>query len=413
MNSTLTLVRYAKLENGWRRGKIAKTSNGKIKHPYMMVGGQETEAPQGRYQILRYEGKKPIYDDLGNDPSEALCRFKAAEKQAEKRTEAIRAAEAAGLSIEREQPAATDTRKTLTALAASFLEKHENLPHRSDDSLEKYTLITKTFCQTCKARYPEDVTVDDVIRWCGWLQKERGYSDRTRSNLYQSLRGWLKYSGLDPAKLIDQGTHKLLKAYTVKKPDMYTPEQVQALIDAALDEHEALLWQFAYATGLRDSELRMVTRFDLHGLDTEPLLHVKERDELGQIKDGEERTVELAAVLVPKLKKWLKDNPKKILLFGTGNDQPDGHMLRTLKRTARRAGLNCGHCSGCKRKSEDAGCRLYTLHKFRRTYTTRMLKATNGDLRSVMDRTGHSDLKSVMRYLAPNASVRLAVNQAF
>lgn len=375
MNSTLTLVRYAKLESGWRRGKIVKTPNGKIKHPYMLVGGQEIEAPQGRYQSLHYDGKRPVYTDLGNDPTHALSKFKAAQMKAGKRVEAIRAAEAAGLTIKREQPAATDTRKTLTTLAGSFLEKHENLPHRSDDSLEKYKLITKTFCQTCKDKYPEDVTVDDVIRWCGWLQRERGYSDRTRSNLYQSLRGWLKYSGLDPAKLIDQGTHKLLKAYTVKKPDMYTPEQVQALMDAALDEHEALLWQFAYATGLRDSELRMVTRFDLHGLDTDPLLHVKERDELGQIKDGEERTVELAAVLVPKLKKWLEDNPKKVLLFGTGNDQPDGHMLRTLKRTARRAGLNCGHCSGCKRKSEDAGCRLYTLHKFRRTYTTTMLKA--------------------------------------
>ncbi len=169
MNSTFTLVRYAKLEKGWRRGKIVKTPNGKIKHPYVLVGGQEIEAPQGRYQILRYDGKRPVYTDLGNDPTQALSKFKAAEKQAEKKVEAIRAAEAAGLTIEHEQPAVKDNRKTLAALAASFLEKHEDLPHRSDDSLEKYTLITKTFRQICRAKYPEDVTVEDVIKWCGWL----------------------------------------------------------------------------------------------------------------------------------------------------------------------------------------------------------------------------------------------------
>lgn len=414
MNSTLSLIRYAKLEKGWRRGKIVKTPNGKIKHPYMMVSGQETEAPQGRYQILRYEGKKPIYDDLGNNPSEALSKFKVAQKQAEKRTEAIRAAEAAGLSIEQKHPEQTDRRKTLSTLAASFLEKHENLPHRSDDSLDKYTLITRTFLDICKARYPEDVTEEDVIRWCGWLQRERGYSDRSRSNMYQSLRGFLKFCGLNPVKLIDQGTHTLLLKYTKKKPDQYTPEEVQALMDAALDEQEALLWDFAYRTGLRDSELQRVARFDLHGLNgNSPTLHVKERDEYGNIKDGEEREVELAAVLVPKLQKWLKENPAKVLLFGTGNDKPDTKMLRTLKRTAKRAGLACGHCPGCKSKSPDSGCSLFTLHKFRRTYATRMLKATKGDLRSVMERGGWSDLDSVIRYLAPAESVRAAVDQAF
>ena len=32
MNSILSLIRYAKLENGWLRGKIIKQANGKIKH---------------------------------------------------------------------------------------------------------------------------------------------------------------------------------------------------------------------------------------------------------------------------------------------------------------------------------------------------------------------------------------------
>ena len=86
-------------------------------------------------------------------------------------------------------------------------------------------------------------------------------------------------------------------------------------------------------------------------------------------------------------------------------------MLLALKVTARRTGLNCGQCRGCKSTRNE--CSEFTLHRFRRTYTSRLLKATGGDLRSVMLRTGHEDLESVMRYLAPAAGIRDAVAAAF
>lgn len=417
MNSTLSLVRYAKLENGWRRGKIIKQANGKIKHPFMMVAGKETDAPQGRYQILQYDGTRPVYTDLGNDPMDAMSRFKAEEKKAEKRVDAIKAAEKAGLKIEEEEPAG-EKAKTLTSLATAFLEMHRNLPHRSNDSLSRYTLVTRTLLEQCRAKYPAQIKEDDVTRWAGHIQRELGYADRGRSNMYTSLRTFFRYCELDPAKLIGKGTHKLLKAYTKKRPDQYAAEQVSALIDAALNANEALLWDFAYKTGVRDSELKMITRHDLHGLNTsEPMLHVKERDEYGNIKDAEERKIELHPSLVPQLKKWLTENPKRILLFGTESDQPNDHLLRTLKRTAHRAKLNCGSCTGCKKFSErkhpDSGCGQFTLHKFRRTWGTQMLKATKGDLASVMERGGWSDVATLMRYLAPAESVRKAVNEAF
>lgn len=415
MNSTLAMVRYAKLENGWRRGKIIKQANGKIKHPFMLVGGVETDAPQGRYQIIRYNGTRPVYTDLGNDPTAAMSRFKAEESKAGKRVDAIKAAEKAGLKIEEEEPAG-EKAKTLTSLATAFLEMHRNLPHRSNDSLSRYTLVTRTFLEQCRAKYPAQVTVDDVSRWAGHIQRELDYADRGRSNMYTSLRTFLRYCGLDPAKIIDKGSHKLLKAYTKKKPTQYTPEQVQALIDVALDENEALLWDFAHKVGIRDSELKMVTRDDLHGLTTkEPVVHVKERDEFGNIKDAEERIIELHKSLVPQLKKWLKDNPDRRLLFGTEDDKPNEHLLRTLKRTAHRAKLNCGRCVGCQKfgRNTDSGCANYTLHKFRRTWSTSLLKATHGDLAAVMLRAGWSDPATAMRYMAPAESVRKALDDAF
>jgi integrase len=404
MNRTLTLVRYATIDGkGWRHGAVVLNKNGKLKADVMTVGGREVHCPTGRYQLLKYEGAKPVYVNLGDDPTDALNRFRAEEQKRDARNAAI----AAGLEVVTPEDAA---RKSIKQCATDFLTMHRNLPHRSDDSVSVYTRITSTFLAACKAKYPEDVTQEDVLRWYGKLRQD-GYADRTRSNHYKSLRGFLKYCGVEPRKLIETGTHKLLNAYTKRVPNTYTPEQVSALIDASTDSNRALLWDFAYKTGLRDSELQHVARWDLYGLDSnDPRVHIKERDEYGRIKDAEEREIELHPSLVAPLKKWLKDNPKRTLLFGTANDKPDTKMLLALKGTARRANLNCGRCDGCTKRQQ---CKEYTLHRFRRTYTTRMLQATGGDLRSVMARTGHSDLTSVMRYLAPSQTIRTAVNLAF
>ncbi len=226
-----------------------------------------------------------------------------------------------------------------------------------------YTQLTTSFLACCKVSYPEQVTKHDVIRWHGWMRDKKKYTDRTCANLYISLRGFLRYCQLNPGVLIPQGTHKLLKTYTKKTVNTYTPEVVAQLIEASTDQNRALLWDFAYKTGLRDSELQAVTRYDLHGLETEnPMLHVKERDEYGNIKDAEEREIELHLSLVSPLREWLRNNPKRVLVFGTETDKPDTKMLKALKVTARRAGLNCGHCKGCKGKRYECG--EFTLHRF-------------------------------------------------
>ena len=91
MNRTLKLVRYAKLDKGWRRCPAVIQPNGKIKHPYMRVSGAEVLAPEGRYQIVRYEGSNPVYLDLGNDPTDALNRYKAEQGKQDARLAAIAA----------------------------------------------------------------------------------------------------------------------------------------------------------------------------------------------------------------------------------------------------------------------------------------------------------------------------------
>ncbi len=77
---------------------------------------------------------------------------------------------------------------------------------------------------------------------------------------------------------------------------------------------------------------------------------------------------------------------------------PNTKLLLALKTLARRGKLNCGRCEGCKSKRR--ACESFTLHKFRGTYITTLLR--NGiDLRTVQAYAGHKDIASTMRYLRP------------
>jgi integrase len=127
------------------------------------------------------------------------------------------------------------------------------------------------------------------------------------------------------------------------------------------------------------------------------VIHVREKDDLGfSIKDKAGRTVPIPDDLVKRLKVWKEAHGGRLVL-GTTNDTPNWKWLPLLKRLARNAGLNCGHCQGCREQDE---CERWFLHKFRATYTTNLLRA-GIDVRTVMQYTGHSNLETVMRYLSP------------
>lgn len=61
----------------------------------MRLGGGAIHCPNGRYQMRKYQGKNPVYTELGNDPTEALNRFRAEETKVKARAAAI----AAGLEV--------------------------------------------------------------------------------------------------------------------------------------------------------------------------------------------------------------------------------------------------------------------------------------------------------------------------
>ena len=101
-----------------------------------------------------------------------------------------------------------------------------------------------------------------------------------------------------------------------------------------------------------------------------------------------------------ELTAWKADHRTGLLILPTERNRPNGHLLRTLKRLAGRESLGCGHCDKCRGKSK--ACENWTLHKFRRTFATTLLR-DGVDLRTVQALMGHADLASTMRYLRPAA----------
>lgn len=71
------------------------------------------------------------------------------------------------------------------------------------------------------------------------------------------------------------------------------------------------------------------------------------------------------------------------LVFSTASGRRDTHMLRALKRNAKKAGLN----------PDD-----FWLHKFRATFATTHIQS-GANLRTVMTWMGQTNLESIIRYL--------------
>ena len=131
-------------------------------------------------------------------------------------------------------------------------------------------------------------------------------------------------------------------------------------------------------------------------------LRVRSKPQYGfGVKTWEQRNVPVPSDFLEELKQRQEKRAGQSLILGTKNRMPNTKLLLSLKHLARRAGLNCGRCNSCLERKE---CQEYTLHRFRRTYITKMLRALKGDLRTVMAYAGHKDINSTMRYLVPESA---------
>jgi len=379
-NQAVTLLLVAKIEKGWRRLPVAFGRNGKIRPHHAQIGDEQVHLAGSYYALRHFEGTKTVWTNVGENATDALA---ARNRELNVRRAKNMAVKAGVTVLEKD-----DARHTLASLKKRWLQKLEARGKKR--AIETMSVAIEDFLAVTGHTYPDQITEDSMLTLYAAL-RQRGNSDRTIYNKATSLGGWFKFMKLPVKEIIPENPD-----FTEKEVEIYSRQDLKALFDACKTQYARVVFRLLLQTGLR---MREAMHLGWHNVDFHAkVIRVRENRSVGStIKDRAERSVPLSDELITTLKAWRKVRPKMRLVVGTQRDAPNRKWLQTLKRTVRAAGLNCGQCEGCKGTKE---CSRWYLHKFRATYTTTLLR--NGvDVRTVMAFTGHEDLATALRYLAP------------
>ena len=184
--------------------------------------------------------------------------------------------------------------------------------------------------------------------------------------------------------------------------DVFSPEEVYALVRAAASEQDAAIYMTAAFTGLRRGEL-----IALHWRDVDfagSTIRVRGNYSEGVLttpKSGKVRAVPMAPDVASALARlgdrenWVGDDD--LVFVGVAGGYLDGSALR------RRYGAAL----------ERAGLRQLRFHDLRHTFGTRMIG--KADIRRVQEWMGHSSIQTTMQYLhyAPRDEDAQLVAEAF
>lgn len=377
-NVKVSLVRRCKTPSGWKFFPVAMTDRGRLKANTVIVDGTEVVFADGYYALRQYQGKKLVWTRIEGGASEAL----AALNLARKRSSAKAAATDAGIQVVEEAG-----RVTLRKAALLFEDDARQQGHLEAAELNKS--ITADYLVATGLTYVDEVSRDSVLKFHKYL-RSKGNGNRTVANKHRRLMSFFKFCKVDRSDM--PRTPK----YDKTIPTAYSKDE-NAKILAAADPYMRLAIELGLKTGLRDQELQHLEWSDINFEDSIVRITSKPHWRF-KVKDSEERDVPIPSDLVVRLRTRRLAHPKDVLVLPTANGKPNGKLLRMLKRLAKRAGLNCGVCSGCNGANKE--CQRWTLHKLRRSYATGLLR--NGvDLSTVQRYMGHADLESTLRYLSP------------
>ena len=387
--ATTLMIRHRGADGKWHRNPAARGANGRVRPGHALVKDKAVPVADGVYEIRYYEDRRVKYTSAGKNAADADAQRV---RQAQTASATV-AAEDAGLQI-----VVTEDRKTLKATAAAYIADAEGRGAMAAARMARSA--TKEFLALTKKTFVDEVRKEDFYRFHAALRK-RGCVDRTLANKHSRVTSWLRFGGIDKANIPPK------PKYEEALPTIYEPEQYQALL-AAADPYMRICILLALKCGLRDQELRHLEFRDLNLVKNTLLVRGKLKWGF-RVKDSEQRELPLPDDLVVELRAWQEGHAGKTLVLGTENDRPNSVLLESLKQLADDAKLSCGRCKGCARLKEAGyrgGCMEFTLHRFRRTYLTALLRS-GVDVRTVQRLAGHSDLESTLRYLRPASGPEL------
>jgi integrase len=374
------MVRFKDEDGKWKRRPAARGANGRVKPGHVLMNGKSKAVQDGAYELRHIVNRQPVYTPVGKRAADADAK----RARLEKTTAAIEAAKDTDVQI-----IALPGRRTLKDTAAAYISDAEG--RNANEAAEQARLVSAEFIDLMRKKqktYVDQIDRDDIFSFHSALRK-RGCADRTTANKHMRLASWLRFGGIDKAIIPP------VPRYEEKLPTVYTSDQIRALLVAA-DPYMRICILIGLKCGLRDQELMHLEFRDIDW--AERTLRVQKKEQWGfDVKTWEQREIPVPDDLLTELAAWKKAREGQSLILGTRNKKPNTKLLRTLKRMAHRAGLSCGRCTGCLDVHE---CQEFTLHRFRRSYLTTLLRS-GIDLRTVQAYAGHKDLASTMRYLRP------------
>ena len=165
--------------------------------------------------------------------------------------------------------------------------------------------------------------------------------------------------------------------------DVFSPEEVMALVRAAESEQDAAIYLTAAFTGLRRGELTALRWRDVDFPGS--VIRVRASYAAGALttpKSGKLRSVPMAPQVAETLARLGRTAPDDGLIFlGEGGGYLDGSALRRRYKLA----------------LEKAGLRSLRFHDLRHTFGTRAI--AKADILRVKEWMGHADVATTMRYL--------------
>ena len=375
----LTLCWVTKVGNNWRYFPCWMESvHGSIqpRHGVVRIKGKDgkpvpVEYPEGRYVIRGYEDRRTVYYPVAScNPRDAYVALK--RKQA-----ALAATEGPQSILSRVKTA-----------AASYIKETARDGHL--EASEQARLVLTEFVPVLKGLdYIRAINKEHVKTFRDKL-KARGLSDRTIANKLARLKSFLRFCKV-PVDWMP-APPKPEKGL----PTIYNPDQLKAITEAA-NPYMRKVILLCLQLGLREQEAMYAEFSDVD-------FHLGEFRVQGKsaygfaVKDKEARDVPIPSELLEQLAQWQRERPDCNLILPTKSGKPNTHLLRTLKRLAKSAELNCNRCDGCSGALGE--CQEWTLHRFRRTAITTWLRS-GIDLRTVQAWAGHSDATTTSRYLRP------------
>lgn len=281
--------------------------------------------------------------------------------------------------------------QVLNPLAARRREKQETLT----SAVERYTDEVKAnkahrtwtayrnslrhFLASCDKSIVQQVAREDLLALKVYCKNVKKHANGTVYNNFLNIMVFFKWANHPTGIKADDWPKK-----PKPDPEEFSDEELEAMFKVADAEERLILKSFLFSA-MREGELAHLTYGDIDFRDSLWRVRRKDTSEWELKTPAAQREIPVCPKHTEKICERMKVNGKKPtdVVFPNGDGEPQKHMLRIVKKVAKRAGLDTA-----------AYC-----HKFRSTQITRWLREGCSPT-DVVRWVGHENLDTSMIYAA-------------